>query len=66
MRHKSSLVCMVGVTCVYFDIIVLWVRFKTHLYCLVGCLSLIVWTHAVLGDLHAYGCIFVFALVQRS
>ena len=27
--------------------------FLTHLYCLVGCLSMIVWTHAVLGVLCA-------------
>ena len=33
---------------------------NTHLYCLVGCLSMIVWTHAVLGVLYAsalYFCI---------
>ena len=27
--------------------------FVIHLYCLVGCLSIIVWTHAVLGVLYA-------------
>ena len=29
-----------------------------HLYCLAGCFSMIVWTHAVLGVL--YACVFVF------
>ena len=29
--------------------------FNTHLYCLVGCLSMIVWTHAVLGV--SYACV---------
>ena len=33
-------------------------KLNTHLYCLVGCLSMIVWTHAALGVLHA--CFFVF------
>ena len=28
--------------------------FFTHLYCLVGCLSMIVWTHAVLSVLYAF------------
>ena len=31
-----------------------------YLYCLVGCLSMIVWTHAVLGVLHA--CVFYFCI----
>ena len=35
--------------------------FYNHLYCLVGCLSIIAWTHAVLGVLntcvlHCYIC----------
>ena len=77
MRHNSSLVCMAVVTCVYVDIIVLCVHFKTHLYCLVTYLSTIVWARVVLSVLHAYlwfvccFCFFfgggvVFALVQRS
>ena len=36
------------------------VLFFTHLYCLVGCLSMNVWTHAVLGVIYArvlYVCI---------
>ena len=33
---------------------------------LVGCLSMIVWTPAVLGVLYACVCIFVFAPVQRN
>ena len=32
--------------------------FQTHLCCLVGCLSMIVWTHAVSGVL--YTCVFIF------
>ena len=40
--------------------------FNSQLYCLDGCLSMIVWTHAVLGVyMHVFG-IFVFALVQRN
>ena len=31
--------------------------FSTHLYCLVGCLSMIVWTHAVLYACTLYFCI---------
>ena len=50
-RHNSSLVCMLGITYVYIDTVFgLWVRFSLiHLYCLVGCVSMIVWTHAVWG-----------------
>ena len=62
--HHS--VCMVGITFVYIEMIFafLWVLLKkTHLYCLVGCLSTIVWTHAVLGVLYMHVfCILVFAL----
>ena len=35
-----------------------------HLYCLVGCLSIIVWTHAVLGAL--YACILYFCICTCS
>ena len=41
-------------------------RLFPHLYCLVGCLSMIVWTHAVLGCPMCMFYILVFALVQRS
>ena len=34
--------------------------FFYHLYCLVGCLSMIVWTHAVLGVL--YACVLYFCI----
>ena len=36
----------------------------THLYCLVGCLSMIVWTHAVLGVLRA--CVLYFCICNCS
>ena len=48
---------MVGITYVYIDIICTFCRyidfffFFTHLYCLAGCLSMIVWIHAVLSVL---------------
>ena len=49
--------------------LVLWVckflLLLTHLYCLVGCLSMIVWTHAVWDVLHVC-CILASALVQRN
>ena len=40
--------------------------FHTHLYCLVGCLSMILWTHAVLSGLYACVLYFVFELAQRN
>ena len=44
---------------------VLWVsRFFPHLYYLVGCLSMIVWTHAVLGVL--YACVLYFSVCTCS
>ena len=56
---------VVGIIYVYVDMV-----FGRHRYlflnCLVGCLSMIVWTPAVLGVLYACVCIFVFAPVQRS
>ena len=47
----------------------LWVFFLfffffTHLYCLVGCLSMIVWTYAVLGVL--YACVLHFCICTCS
>ena len=57
MRHNSSLVCMVGITYMYIAFIFAfggYFLFITHLYCIVGCSSMIVWTHAVLGVLYAY------------
>ena len=38
--------------------------FNTLLYCLVGCLSMFVWTHAVLGVLHA--CVLYFCIYTCS
>ena len=68
MRHNSSLVCMVGITWVYIDTISPFYGYilflYTHLYCLVGCLSMIVWTHAVLGVL--YACVLYFCICSCS
>ena len=52
----------------YVDLLpfLFFLYFVTHLYCLVGCLSMIVWTHAVLGVLLHVFCIFVLVLVQRN
>ena len=38
--------------------------FYTHLYCLVRCLSVVVWTHAVLGVL--YTCVLYFCICTYS
>ena len=51
--------CMVGITYLYIDKNVAaygHVEFVLlpHLYCLIGCLSMIAWTHASLGILYAY------------
>ena len=43
--------------------LLLFVCFLTHLYCLVGCLSRIVWTHSVLGVLHSF---FFFYIRESS
>ena len=40
--------------------------FSPYLYCLVGCLSMIALTHAVLGVLYACVFYFVLELVQHS
>ena len=50
-KHNSSFVCMVGITYVCIDMAFGFYGhiFVTRIYCLVGCLSRIVWTHAVLG-----------------
>ena len=53
---------MVGITYVHIDTIFafyVYIFFK-HLYCLVGCLSMIVWTHAVLGVF--YVCVLYFCI----
>ena len=62
-RYNSSLVCMFwDYLCVsWYDICVLWnIFFYTHLYCLVGCLSMIVKTHTVLDVL--YACVLYFCI----
>ena len=62
---------MVGITYVYIDTICAFYGypffsyfFKTNVYCLVGCLSMIVWTHAVLGVL--YACVLYFCMCTCS
>ena len=70
IRHNSQLVCMVGIAYVYIDAIFAFNGYVDFfllmlLYCLVGCLSVIVWTHAVLGCLVCM-CFILFALVQRN
>ena len=44
--------------------IVLFFGFFSIPYCLVGCLSMIVWTHAVLGD--SYACVLYFCICTCS
>ena len=38
----------------------------SHLYCLVGCLSMIVWIHVVLDVLHVLHIIFACSAAQLS
>ena len=38
--------------------------FLTHIYCLVGCLNMIVWTHAVLGVFYAFFFFFFLVFVH--
>ena len=72
MRHDSSLACIVGTIYVHIDAIFPFYGhipffsffFNTHLYCLVGCLSMVAWTHAVLGVL--YGCVLYFGVCTCS
>ena len=56
---------MVGVIFVYIDT-VFWVLWVVFFNCLVGCLSMIVGTPAVLSVLHTCVLYFVFASVQRN
>ena len=46
--------CILLVCRFYFIVFYLFIYFSTCLYCLVGCLSMIVWTHAVSGVLYAF------------
>ena len=61
---------MVGITYLYIDTIsafygyFLFFFFLTHLYCLVGYLSMIVWTHVVLDVL--YACVLYFCICTCS
>ena len=77
MRHKSSLGCVAGITYVHTDTIFTFycfffffflTSFNIHLYCLVGCLSMIVWTYAVLGVLYAcfvFLYLYLFSAIQH-
>ena len=63
MRHNSSLVCMVGsiiASLMQYLCFMGILNFKTHLFRLVGCFSMTVWTHAVLGVLCMCFCLFFF------
>ena len=57
LRRNSSLVCLVGITYVYIDMVFGFMG--TSFICffppslLLGCLSMTVWASAVLGVLHA-------------
>ena len=51
---------------VFYGYIHIFTFFSTHLYCFVGCLSMIAWKHAVLGVLYVCVLYFVCAHVQRS
>ena len=66
--HSSSLDCMVVITVVYIVAVFGFYGynhfFNTHLYCLVGCLSMIVRTHAVSGVL--YACVLYFCICTCS
>ena len=71
LRHNSSVVCMVGITYVYIDtvfgfygyILLFFLSFlNTHLYSLVGCLSMI--GHMLLGVL--YACVLYFSICTCS
>ena len=55
---------MVGITYVYIDAVIEFYGylFSTHLYCLVGCLRMIVWTPA--GVL--YACVLYFSICTCS
>ena len=76
MRHKSWLVCMVGITyhvCIdtlfaFYGYVVFFLFYflltPLDLNCLVGCLSMIIWTHAVLGIL--YACVLYFSICTCS
>ena len=48
--------------CGFFFILVF---FSTHLYCLVGCLSMTVWTHAVFGCLIYVLYLHLFSAVEH-
>ena len=68
----ETLVCMAGITCVYIETIFAfcgctWIlkHFSySHPYCLVGCLTMIDWTRAVLGVL--YACVLYFCICTSS
>ena len=53
---------MLGITYVYIDAVFCFYGyfFKIHPYCLDGCLSMIVWTHAVFGVLYTRVLYFLY------
>ena len=53
---------------VFYGYILIYIYIYTHIHSLFGCMSMTVWTHAVLDDLYMYVfCIFVFfALVRQN
>ena len=56
--HFMLLVCLLLLFSGLF-VVVFFCVVNSHLYCLVGCLSMIVWTHAVLSDI--YACVLYFS-----
>ena len=51
----------------YIDLFIVLLFFFIHLHCLVGCLSMIVWTHVLfwVSNMHVF-YILVFVLVQHD
>ena len=66
----SLLVCMVEITYVHINMVFgfhgyryFFFFFFFFFYCLVGCLSMIVWTPALLGVLYACGLYFCIIII---
>ena len=53
-----------GTVFLFVCLFVCFFVFETHLNCLVACLGLIVWTHAVLGVI--YACVLYFCICTCS
>ena len=58
------LIRCLGCMAIFIYLNIYFYVFNIHLYCLVGCLSMIVWTHAVLGVL--YACVLYFCVCTCS